>query len=318
MRALQFAAAAAVLLAAAGALAKQTDPAPASKAAPANTVSGVSVPAPQKQDPLVDPAVQFVRSHLPTNRNAQYARFHDPVCVNVQGLPEEFDAFVAQRVVEMAKTVKAPVDPSPACKPNVNVIFSTQPQAQLGDIAKRRDILFGFYFKASFDKIRTFSRPIQSWYLTRAVGTNGRDMLELYDPVPCVSSPFGICDIKSPAVKGRAGSRLGNDMSTEIVHSLIIADANKVTGEKIDAVADYIAVLALSRWQGLERCNTVSTILNLMADDCGDPPEAATASDIGLLTGLYAMSPRDLGDLQRMSIASRMRAADKAQQESSR
>src|SRR6202041_825715 len=126
------------------AVAKQTDPAPASKAAPANTVSGIAVPAPQKPDPLVDPAVQFVRSHLPTNRNAQYARFHDPVCVNVQGLPEEFDAFVAQRVVEMAKTVKAPVDPSPACKPNVNVIFSTRPQAQLSDIARRRDVLFGF------------------------------------------------------------------------------------------------------------------------------------------------------------------------------
>jgi len=296
--------AALALLATGPALAKQTEPAPVSKAAPATTVSGVAVPAPQKPDPLVDPAVQFVHSHLPTNRNAQYARFHDPVCVKVQGLPEEFDAFVAQRVVEMAKTVKAPVDPSPNCAPNVNVIFSSQPQAQLTDVAKRRDILFGFYFKTNFEKLSTFRRPIQSWYLTRAVGTNGKNALELYDPTPPLM-PGG-----KGALAGRAGSRLGNDMSSELVHSLIIADAGKVSGQPIGAVADYIAVLALSRWQGLERCNEVSTILNLMADDCGEAPEAATASDIGLLTGLYAMSPRDLGDLQRISIASRMRAAD--------
>ena len=44
-------------------------------------------------------------------------------------------------------------------------------------------------------------------------------------------------------------------MSTELVHSLILADANKVADEKIGAVADYVAVLALARWQGLERCN---------------------------------------------------------------
>jgi pimeloyl-ACP methyl ester carboxylesterase len=81
-----------------------------------------------------------------------------------------------------------------------------------------------------------------------------------------------------------------------------------VAGVKIGSVADYIAVLALSRWQGLEHCNSMPTILNLMADDCSDTaPEATTAADIGLLTGLYASAPRDLGAFQRMTIASRLR-----------
>jgi hypothetical protein len=253
----------------------------------------------------VSPERQFVRSHLPTSRNEQYARFRDPVCVKVQGLPVEFDAFVAKRVVELAKTVKAPVDPSPTCTPNVNVIFSTQPQRQLSDIAKRRDILFGFYWRTNLAKISTFTRPIQSWYLTRTIDTHGKDVLELVDP-----RPFDPDSGKMPALTGRAGSRLGNDMSSELVHSLIIADANKVSGEKIGAVADYIAVLALSRWQGLERCNSIPTILNLMADGCDGtaPPEAATDDDIGLLTGLYAVAPREAGPLQRASIAGRMQA----------
>jgi hypothetical protein len=52
------------------------------------------------------------------------------------------------------------------------------------------------------------------------------------------------------------------------------------------------------------------TILNLLADGCDakSPPEAATVGDVALLKGLYAAAPRDLGALQRMSIASRMEA----------
>jgi hypothetical protein len=277
-------------------------------ATPAPTVSGVTVTAPQKPNPLVDPTTQFVRQRLPTSRFEQYARFRDPICVKVIGLPAEFDSFVAKRIVEVAREVKAPVADAATCTVNVNVIFSPDPQAQLTDIAKRRDILFGFYFKAQQKEIATFKRPIQSWYLTRAVGTDGQDALELYDPAPCVSSPLGICDIKAPAVKGRAGSRLGNDMSSELVHSLVIADASKVAGQKIDAIADYIAVLALSRWQGLDRCSSVPTILNLMAEACNDSPEAATSADLALLTGLYAVDPRESGSQQRASIAERMRS----------
>ncbi|HZZ32971.1 MAG TPA: hypothetical protein VFE10_13370 [Phenylobacterium sp.] len=289
---------------------RQVEPGP-SKPPPEATVSGVTVDAPTKPNPLVDRTTAFVRQRLPTSRFEQYARFHDPICVKVVGLPEAFDGFVAKRVVDLARQVRAPVADAATCKPNVNVIFSTNPQAQLTDIAKRRDILFGFYFKADEKHLATFSRPIQSWYLSRTDDTNGTKVLELNDPMPCVSSPQGICDIKAPAVVGKAGSRLGIDVSTELVHSLIIADANKVAGEKIEAVADYIAVLALSRWQGLERCTGLLTILNLMADGCDadDRPEAATQADLALLTSLYQVDAREAGTLQRAEIASAVRKA---------
>src|SRR6185503_3746536 len=109
------------------------------------------------------------------------------------------------------------------------------------------------------------------------------------------------------SIKGRAGSRLGTDQSSELVHSLILVDARKVANLRIGAVADYIAVLALSRWQGLARCNAVSTLLNLLADDCADAPEAATEGDLGLLSALYALDPREAGDQQRFTLAARMR-----------
>jgi hypothetical protein len=306
----------AVLLAAialsAGAASAHAPPA-AEPSAPSSSVSGVTVTAPEKPNPLVDKTTQFVRQRAPQNRNDQYARFHDPICVKVMGLPAEFGAFIAKRVAGVARQVGAPVAASAACKPNVDVVFSAQPQAQLTDIAKRRDIMFGFQFKADAKQVATFSRPIQSWYLTRTVGTQGDSTLELNAGPECISShaPGSTpCDIKTP-VMGKAGSRMGNDMSSELVHSLIIADANKVAGEKIDTVADYIAVLALSRWQKLESCSGLPTILNLMADGCdaSDRPEAATKADLALLKGLYAADPRESGNQQRAAIASAIRKA---------
>jgi hypothetical protein len=283
------------------------------EAAPANTVSPLVLTAPEKQKELVDKTTEFVRQRLPVSRFEQYARYNDPICVRVLGLPEAFDTFIAKRVIDVAKQVNAPVDPAPNCTPNVNVIFSPKPQAQLDDIAKRRDILFGFHFQAEMKKLTTFRRPVQAWYVTRTTDTYGNKVLELAASIACITSSALAppCDVKAPATIGRAGSRLGNDMSSELVHSLIIADAGKVAGEKIDAVADYIAVLALSRWQNLERCSGLPTILNLMAEGCDaeDRPDAATPGDLALLSGLYAVSPRESGALQRASIASAVRKA---------
>jgi hypothetical protein len=305
--------AAAAALAAGSAFASSGEPATTTTPAPPANLSGVTVTAPGKPDPLVDRTTQFVRQRLPTSRNEQYARFRDPVCVKVIGLPEEFDAFVAKRIVEIARQVHAPVAATTKCAPNVNVIFSPQPQAQLTDIAKRRDILFGFVVPADAKTVSAFSRPVQSWYLTRRVGTQGDSELELDNGPECISSHSPnqpLCDIKGP-VLGRAGSRLGNDMSSELVHSLVIADAGKVAGQKIDAVADYVAVLALSQWRGLDRCASQRTILNLMAEGCEaeDRPEAATPEDLALLQGLYTADARESGSQQRATIASTIRKA---------
>jgi hypothetical protein len=291
---------AAALLAAGPALATQSRPVPA----PSSTVSGVTVTAPQKPNPLVDPTTQFVRGHLPESTfSEQYPRFRDAICVRVQGLPTEFDDFIAKRIVEIAAEVHAPIAKAAKCTPNVHVIFSPQPQALLTDIAKRKDILLGFYWNdRDLKRLATFSRPIGAWYVTRTRDDSGRSKLEIHDPT----------DYLDPRV-GRAGSRLSNGMSAELVHTLILADANRVSDAKIGMIADYVAVLALARWRGLERCNGIPTILNLMAEGCAeDPPEAATAADVALLKGLYSVDPRESGSQQRATIASRMRAADAA------
>jgi hypothetical protein len=281
------------MLAAAAAPARAGEPA-------ANTVSGLTVRPEPEPDPLVSPTNEFVRRRLPESTfSEQYPRFRDPVCVKVVGLPPEFAAFVARRIVEVAGQVHAPVAKAESCAPNVHVVFTTKPQALLSDIANRRDILLGFYWNArDLGRLATFRGAIGAWYVTATRDQFGENRLEKHDPT----------DYLNPRL-GRAGSRLSNGMSTELEHSLIIADANKVAGEKIEAIADYVAVLALARWQGLDRCSAIPTILNLLAEGCqaADPPDGATPADLALLTALYEVDTREIGSHQRMSMASRMR-----------
>ena len=150
----------------------------------ANTVSGVTVTA-EKPNPLINPASQFVRERLPQSANSeQYPRFRDDICVKVIGLPPEFAGFIAKRLTEVANEVHAPVARDAACVPNVHIVFTTNPQGQVDDIAKHKDILIGFHFTAQTKKVTTFDRPIQAWYVTRTRDATGNSWIEIANPCP--------------------------------------------------------------------------------------------------------------------------------------
>ena len=287
--------------------ASETQPVP--KPAAGANLSGVTIVAPL-QDPLVNAASQYVRSRLPVSTfTEQYPRFHEPICVKVQGLPAEFNTFVAKRVVDLAASVNARVAASSDCRANVHVIFDPEPQALMSDIARRKDILLGFYWNdRQLKQMSTFNRTIGSWYVTRTLDQFDISRLEQHAPTAYLAPPTG-----------RAGSRLGSDMRSDLMHTLIVADSKKVSDAKIGAVADYIAVLALAKWQGVEQCNAMPTILNLMADGCEADrvPETATPADVGLLKGLYAVADRVSGSQQRMVIADRIESEMKKASEDS-
>ncbi|HLZ74102.1 hypothetical protein [Phenylobacterium sp.] len=293
------------LLAAAPASAASPGPEPG-KAPASSTIGDVTVEASQRRAPLADPTAQFVREHLPEGPSNQLARFRDGVCVKVIGLEPNSGQFIAQRIAEVARQVKAPVADGD-CKPNIHIIFSPQPQAQLDDIAKRRDLLTGFHFPSQFKRLTAVDRPVQAWYVTRTRDTVGNSWID--GAASCPSNFLvddGACGDRP---SGRPGSRLGADLSSEIVHSLILADTRKLADERIEVIADYVAVLALARWQGLEKCNTIPTILNRLAEDCADRPETTTRQDFALLHALYSVQVRALGSQQRATIASAVRRA---------
>jgi hypothetical protein len=118
------------------------------------------------------------------------------------------------------------------------------------------------------------SEPIQAWNVVRPFSDSAT-----------AATPEGI------ASGGRlANSRLTTAHSVDIVATVIVADQRKLNGYSIGAMADYIAVLILSRTQTRPDCSALPSILDLLSQSCGhqEAPTAITAGDIAFLRALYS------------------------------
>jgi hypothetical protein len=95
---------------------------------------------------------------------------------------------------------------------------------------------------------------------------------------------------------------------------LIVVDSQKLEGQEIGPIADYIAMLALSHAQAPDDCTKLPTILNFLAPGCpaANQPNALTSADRTYLEGLYAMPAESLGRLQRAAIINHMNRSREA------
>jgi hypothetical protein len=56
------------------------------------------------------------------------------------------------------------------------------------------------------------------------------------------------------------------------------------------AVGDYIAMLALTQIASLDTCQSLPSIVNLLAAGCANKADALSGNDAAYLRGLYHMS----------------------------
>jgi hypothetical protein len=228
---------------------------------------------------------QFVASHgTPSERIGQIGRWADNICPEIHGLQPLYDEFVSRRVIAVARSVGAPTPPAGRCTTNVDIVFTTRPQEVLDDIARTSPVLLGYSQRPA--ALRTMRHPIEARYLT---GT--RSFVSLSTSVngntPTIHSGLQIDNVWDPIV-GQAGSRLGDHVRSEFARVTVIADSNALLHHSLQSIADYIAMLVLTR-SALEGCNALPSILDLLSSDCGGrtPPTSMTDADSAYLKALY-------------------------------
>jgi hypothetical protein len=269
----------------------------------------VEVIAPRPPDPseLAGESVpNFIRTHSrPGIVTDQLARWRVGVCPVAFGLEPAFNSFVAARIVAVAASVGAPHGDLAHCEPNVRIIFSPEPEKTIAAFAQRLPQIFGFHYRTQRQRLTTFNHPIQGWYITETEGENG---IAIDDPMPLqmADSPGSLPTRQVPGA--RLGSRLTTGRNSWLVHVLIIADRNKVTGYTVGSVSDYFAMLTLSQTRSPDTCGQLPSILDLMVAECGDraKSEAVTAGDLAFLKALYAIDLREGLDLERSYIQDNM------------
>jgi hypothetical protein len=264
----------------------------ASQAAPATPLSGVTVQAPPGppatfHDRFVD-SLNFVTSRGQPAHLGQLARWTSPVCPVTLGLSPQMNALVAERVKALDFNVGAPQARRPGrCKPNVEILFTDQPQKLMDLIAKRRNELLGFHHVANERQVTRVVRPIQAWYLTETVAGNGGNGSVDVPASMGTAQSLDLGDNRTPG--GCAGSAFTECLSSDFVNVLVVADANALSDRKIGPVADYIALIAVAQFKTLETCDAFPTLLDMFTPACADRAgaEAPAAQDIAYLKALY-------------------------------
>jgi hypothetical protein len=143
--------------------------------------------------------------------------------------------------------------------------------------------------------------PIQSWYTTETRDLRGNPLIDSRN-TRTTAGAIGSTSQNS------SGNHLNDGLRSAFYHAVIVADPSKLGDHEVGALADQIAMLALSQPASRTVCYALPSIANLTTPNCGKPQTALTKSDAAYLTGLY--KPILGGNLQgqKNAVAFQMRA----------
>jgi hypothetical protein len=250
--------------------------------------------------PADDTAVSaFVESHTAITHLGRIARWDDPICPGIAGLPSGFSKFILQRIRTVAAAAGARVDPE-GCKANISIVFTTAPQALVDGLRAKDPVMLGYYDNsAQADQLAKVTHPIQAWYVTKTVDLRGKWSIDARDRHSS----------QNYDAQASNGTRVGDGLSSAFFSVTVIADPSKLGAFEIGALADNVAMLALSQPGNLEECSTLPSIENLALTGCTAAAKLATMSpnDSAFLYGLYHIKPGASLRGQKDSIAVSMK-----------
>lgn len=249
---------------------------------------------------------EFIYSYPKENRATdRIARWRTGICPMVEGLPAQFGRFIVTRMKAIAVKAGAPVNSDPKCRHNVQVIFTDRPQ-DVGDALRKDHAAYLGWFDNlnQRDQLATVTHDIQAWYLTASVTFGGAMWID--DPRARWT------DLGTQAYTGQnAGfihtpglGRLGGGLASSLHNVMIVANSKHLAEYEIGALADYIAMLALSQPKDFDQCWEVPSITNLLSKQCEAGRKTASLSDndAAFLYGLYKMGAADTVWAQRNQI----------------
>jgi hypothetical protein len=246
---------------------------------------------------------------VPTHVANKLARWKEGICPTTTGLRPEAVKIINNRIRDIAAQVGAPVNDKGSCQPNIEIVFTTAPQALLDNVRVMYPFLLGYHDNsAQAERLATVTRPIQSWYSTVTEDLHGNRQV---DAGRINGPPLTVVMPGPPPVGGMAmsatgsvtmtlpnassamfvtGSRLGDGLSSGFNHVVIVAEPAKLLDYELGTLADYIAMLALSQIQQPDTCQDLRSILNLLASGCSTKDTALTSSDFAYLRALYKVT----------------------------
>jgi len=272
----------------------------APQAAPESTAASVteSVPVPPADQRLSDngdiivaaPTRKVIGNQVraatgPVSQNVPIARFQDPVCVAVGGLPSKVSSEIAQRMLDDADSVGIALA-GDRCRPNTMVLFVDDAHAEVAKMAKSNHrALLGVGFQARRALLKS-EGPAFAWRLTEVRTRHGETSLPGDGP---------------PTFRIASASRLVQPVRQDVVTAVLIVERKAVLGKTSRQLADYAALRLFAGARELPG-GGLDTMLALFGGKAA-PPAQLTAFDRGYLRGLYTGGANAFAYTQRGRMA---------------
>jgi hypothetical protein len=234
---------------------------------------------------------KFVDQITVTENQAGIARWRQPVCPSVSGLPREAGEFVLGRFSEIARAAAVPLA-GEHCHPNLFVVVSPRP-AELLQAMEKRNFQFAFGVDASptvVDELITTPRPVRVWYTS---------LMEDRWGMPVVCTAFG-----HPAPCHSEASHLLFNAVYVFGRVFVIVDLRRLDGVTRGQFADYVAMVGMAKLKPDARLGDASTILKLFDGAHQAAPPGLTDWDQTFLKSLYVTE--QASTKQRSAIAHQM------------
>ena len=279
---------------------------PAAAPEAAESVTVTATPLPHRS--AVD---EFIYSYPTEVRTTdKIARWKRGICPAVFGLPPRFAGFITTRLKAIARQAGAPVDADAKCRHNIEIVFTTTPQ-EIGDDLRKHHYPFLGYFDnfSQADQLAKVTHDIQAWYTTATVGRSGALRVDnprgdfLYAGLNTMPGTE-IIGGGAPTYYAPGAGRFNVGPASSLYNVIIVANPAKLGDYEMGALADYMAMLALSQPKSFDACWEVPSITNLLTKDCQAERKTATLSDndARFLYGLYKMDTNYAVQIQRSQI----------------
>ncbi len=239
-----------------------------------------------------DAARRYVENVLPgIPFDAPLARFYDPVCVGVAGLPAEANRVIADRVGEIARSVKLSVAYQ-GCAPNLLVLFVPDGKAAVAKL--KQSNARGANSQSLTDLRRIVAEPgsARGWL---EVETRSRDGdRPRYTPG------------SAPDLRLSTSSRLSALVRRDILSATVVIDRDAMADRNLRQAADYAAMRALTgaRLREAPAHNSILAAFTPEGDDTS--PSELTSYDRGFLNGLYSGSGNAFSVMKKQVIVREM------------
>jgi hypothetical protein len=235
--------------------------------------------------------------------NDALARWDRRICPGVVGLRTRYAQFMIDRLAQRAFDVDLDVG-RPGCRPNILIVVTPDPDAVAQDLYENHAGSLG-YFEGNTTATRgrdalrdTFvnsDAPVRWWHVSQDVSVDGMPMRtngascnanEAIELIHCFPAAY-----VSP-------TRLRASFRQDFGAAFVIVDANRLpeTGPDFNALADYVAMVAMAQLDPAADVSAYPTVLNLWNANGAAAPRAMTDWDVSYLRGLYAASTRDARD----------------------